>query len=128
MSSRISRTSRVPAAGSPYQFEELDGTTLQPDGIVYPGQAYPAAVAVSPGKGGRLATGLTGGYVSPDINIDPLGVPEALHTASTVLTPNGTANVRLHGLALSAAGDLLVAVSADDVYGTNTIVTTWNVP
>jgi hypothetical protein len=105
----------IPAAGAPYNFEELSSSTLRPDGIVYPAQPYPSAVAVSPGSGGLLATGLDNGYSSPDISVFRLGVPQAIFTATTT-NSSGTANVVPHGLALSADGSRLFAVTADDVY------------
>jgi Bacterial Ig-like domain (group 3) len=105
----------IPASGAPYQFEELTASTLSPDGVIYPGQPYPSAVAVSPGRGGLLATGLEHGYSSPDISVFRIGVPQAIFTATTS-TPNGTANVVPHGLALSGDGSRLFAVTADDVY------------
>ena len=82
----------IPAAGAPYNFEELSSSTLRPDGIVYPAQPYPSAVAVSPGAGGLLATGLDNGYSSPDIRVFRLGVPQAIFTATT-RNSSGTANV-----------------------------------
>jgi hypothetical protein len=117
----------IPASGAPYYFEELSASTLQPDGINYPGQPYPAAVAVSPGRGGLLATGLTGGYSSPDIAVDPLGTPAPIFTASTY-NSSGTANVRPHGLALTADGSMLFAVTSNDVYDTNTVFNTFALP
>ena len=105
----------IPASGAPYYFEELSPSTLKPDGIVYPGQPYPSAVAVSPGSGGLLATGLDSGYSSPSISVFRLGVPQALFTATTT-NSSGTANVLPHGLALSADASRLFAVTADDVY------------
>jgi hypothetical protein len=104
----------IPAAGAPYNFEELSGSTLQPDGIVYPAQPYPSAVAVA---GGLVATGLDNGYSSPDISVFKLGIPQATFTASTN-NANGTANVVPHGLALTTDGSQLFAVTADDVYST----------
>src|SRR5205085_437323 len=35
----------IPASGYPYYFEELSAATLQPDGLIYPGQAYPAGMS-----------------------------------------------------------------------------------
>jgi Big-like domain-containing protein len=105
----------VPAAGSPYNFEEFDASTLEPDGVVYPAQPYPSAVAVSPGAGGLLATGLDHGYSTPDVAVFRLGVTKPVFTASTNLA-DGTANVVPHGLALSADGSRLFAVTADNVY------------
>ena len=117
----------IPAAGAPYYFEELDAATLQPDGILYPGNPYPSAVAVSPGRGGLLATGLANGYSSPDIAVDPLGVPSPIFTATTT-NSSGTANVRGHGLAMTSDGSMLFVVTANDVYGTNTVFNTFAIP
>jgi hypothetical protein len=105
----------IPAAGYPYNFEELSSSTLQPDGLVYPAQPYPSAVAVSPAAGGLLATGLRSGYSTPTISVFRIGVPQAIFSASTA-TAGGTANVAAHGLALSADGSHLFAVTADDAF------------
>jgi hypothetical protein len=102
----------IPAAGYPYSFEELNASTLSADGVVYPAQPYPSAVAVSPGFGGLLATGLDNGYSSPSISVFRLGLPQAVFTATTA-NSSGTANVPPHGLALSADGSRLFAVTAD---------------
>jgi hypothetical protein len=117
----------IPASGYPYLFEELSASTLQPDGLIYPGNPYPSAVAVSPGRSGLLATGLDNGYSSPDIAVFPLGTPTPLFTATT-MNSSGTANVRPHGLALSMDGSTLFAVSANDVYGTDTVVDAFALP
>ena len=117
----------IPASGYPYFFEELGASTLQPDGLVYPGNPYPSAVAVSPGRSGLLATGLDNGYSSPDIAVYPLGSPSPIFTATT-MNSSGTANIRPHGLALSLDGSTLFAVSANDVYGTDTVVDAFALP
>ena len=117
----------IPASGWPYAFEELNATTLQPDGVVYPGNPYPSAVAVTPGRGGLLATGLNNGYSLPDIAVYPLGSTSPIFTAST-FTPNGTANVLPHGLALSLDGSMLFAATANDVYATDTILNAFQLP
>jgi hypothetical protein len=117
----------IPASGSPYYFEELSASTLQPDGTIYPGAPYPSAVAVSPGRSGLLATGLDGGYSSPDIAVYPLGATSPVFTATTY-NSSGTANVRPQGLALSADGSTLFAVTSSDVYSTNTIFNTFSLP
>jgi hypothetical protein len=97
----------IPAAGYPYEFEELGASTLNPDGLIYPGAPYPAAVAVS--ASGMLATGLFG-YDSPDIIVYPLGTPAASFTM-TIAASNGYGEVISHGLALSADATRLFAVT-----------------
>jgi hypothetical protein len=104
----------IPASGWPYEFQELSATTLQPDGVIYPGQAYPAAVAVSSKGGGRLATGLTFG--TPDLEVDPLGTPAPIFSTTTNA---GSPNVLPHGLALNTAGTEVFAVGASTAYGTD---------
>lgn len=91
----------IPAAGWPYEFDEFSASTLEPDGLVYPAQPYPQAVAVS--ASGLLATGLHLG--SPNIVVYPLGRPQAIFSAAT--PGNSTMP---HGLALSADGSVLFAV------------------
>jgi hypothetical protein len=104
----------IPASGWPYEFQELSATTLLPDGVIYPGQAYPAAVAVSSKGGGRLATGLTFG--APDLEVDPLGTPAPIFSATTNA---GSPNVFPHGLALNSAGTEVFAVGGSAVYGSD---------
>jgi hypothetical protein len=96
----------IPASGSPYLFEELSASTLKPDGLKYPGNPYPSAVAVS--GAGLLATGLSNSR--PDIAVYRLGTPAPLWTASTN-SADGAANVLPHGLALSADGKTLFVVT-----------------
>lgn len=98
----------IPASGAPYEFEELDASTLKPDGLIYPGAAYPSAVTVS--ASGMLATGLFG-YDSTDINVYPLGKPAASFTAAVGVASNGWADILKHGLVLNADGTRLFAVS-----------------
>jgi Bacterial Ig-like domain (group 3) len=102
----------IPASGAPYNFIELNGSTLQNDGVVYPAQPYPSAVAVSPGAGGLLATGLNSTYNPPNISVFRLGLPQAVFTAATPST-SYYANVLPHGLALTADGSRLFAVTGD---------------
>jgi hypothetical protein len=102
----------IPAAGAPYEFEEMSATTLQPDGLIYPANPYPSAVAVS--ASGLLATGLDSGYSTPDIAVYPLGTPIARFTETTNASP---ANVLPHGLALNAYGTSLFAVTQDNNTG-----------
>jgi Bacterial Ig-like domain (group 3) len=98
-----------------YNFAELNPSTLTPDGVVYPGQRFPSAVAVSPADGGLLATGLDAYYSVPNISVFRLGVPQPIFTATTK-SPSGVANVVIHGLALSADGSRLFAVTHDDTF------------
>jgi hypothetical protein len=108
----------IPASGYPYELDELSAGTLAPDGVIYPGQPYPSAVAVSPGNRGLVAMGLDNGYSTPDISVFPIGTPKPIFTASTNRA-DGSANVVPHGLALAADGSRLFAVTADDVYSTS---------
>ena len=78
----------------PYLFEELSASTLQPDGVRYPGRAYPKAVAVS--ASGLLATATGSAGEMSNLALFHLGVPAATFTATCNL------EVRPHGLALSA--------------------------
>lgn len=100
----------IPAGGNPYDFAELDGSTLQPDGVTYPGSPYPAAVAVS--TSGLLATGLRG-YNSPDVSVYQLGIPQAIFNGETTALSDGEEDVLPDGLALSADGSELFAVAAN---------------
>jgi hypothetical protein len=97
----------IPASGGPYYFEELDSSTLQPDGVRYPGQPWPVAVAVS--ASGELAAGLQTNYTGPDLEVMPLGTTAP--TFSTTLRDGVLANIAVHGLAISADGRTVFAVT-----------------
>ena len=108
-------TRLIPASGYPYKFEELSASTLNADGLIYPGAAYPAAVAVS--SSGMLATGLSG-YDATDLSVYPLGKPAASFTASAV--PGSVdGGIVSHGLALNADATRMFAVSAPVGSSTN---------
>ena len=102
----------IPASGYPYLFQELSASTLEPDGLRYPGSAYPTAVAVS--GSGLLATATRGGRESI-LRTYPLGSPSATFTATCNL------EVPPHGLALSADGSSLFAIG---FAGEETVLTT----
>ncbi len=115
------------AAGWPYDFEELSAHTLEPDGVVYPGQAYPSAVAVSGAAADRFAMGTAGYYNSPDIWVDPVGTPSALFTATTT-DARGYHDVLQHGLALSADGRTLFAAYEEGESRKETVLATIALP
>lgn len=122
----------VPAAGvwqdssgyAHYSFEELSASTLKADGVVYPGNPYPSAAAMS-GSGSNLFAGaLDNGYSSPDVSAFHLGSTGATFNASTS-NSNGTANILPHGLAFTPDGSHLFALGASDVYDTDTLLYTF---
>ena len=78
-----------------------------PNGIVYPGQPYPSAVAVTGGRGGLLATGTE--TTSPSVGVFPIGRPQAIFTAAA-------GNAAPHGLALAANGSAVFAATVDFPY------------
>jgi hypothetical protein len=117
----------VLAQGYPYHFDELSASTLLPDGIAYPGNPYPSAVAMSGGATNLLATGLANGYSSPDLAVFPLGSTTPTFTATTT-NAQGTANVRPHGLTFSPDASKLFAITCDDVYCTNTLFDAFALP
>jgi hypothetical protein len=108
----------IPASGAPYDFQELAASTLQPDGVVYPGEPYPSAVAITASRGGLIATGLLQGSGTPRVHVYPIGQPSAEGLASTNAA-DGTTNVVPHGLAFSSDGSTLFAVSRDTFYDTS---------
>ena len=111
-------TRLIPAHGGPYEFEEWSADTLTRDGIVYPGSAYPSAVAISPGQGGIVATGLSTHDNAPNIRVFGLGQTTPFFTASTPPS-SGVLDVLPHGLALTADGSRLFAVNGDFPYHTS---------
>jgi hypothetical protein len=102
-------------AGVDEDLIELSAATLQPDGIPYPGGEFPSAVAVSPGDGGLLATGLDNSYSSPDVEVHVLG-NTAQVLAGVTNTPEGFANVAPHGLAMTDDGSRLYVITASTGY------------
>lgn len=102
--------------GSVYRFS-VSGANATETSNVYPANPYPSAVAVS--ASGLLATGIDNGYSSPDISVYKLGAPAAVWTATTQAS-GAPATVLPHGLALSADGSKLFAVtgsvSTDDQF------------
>jgi hypothetical protein len=116
----------IPASGWPYDFEELSADTLKPDGIVYPGEAYPAAVAVSGRRSNLLATGLFATR-GPDILVDPIGGTTPIFEATTY-SSGETHSIAPHGLALSANGKALFAAHFSDVYEDETWLSVFEVP
>ncbi|MGI8801032.1 MAG: hypothetical protein ACR2KV_02505 [Solirubrobacteraceae bacterium] len=114
----------IAASGAPYDFEEFHASTLLPDGIIYPGQAYPSAVAVSGIQANLLATGLDA--TGRNLEVDPLGVPAPIFTATLDGTGSGP-GVAPHGLALSSDGRTLAGVS---YFGSDshTVVRIFSVP
>jgi hypothetical protein len=111
-------TTRTVAAPQ-HDFVELDPSSLMPDGVVYPTEFdYSSADAVSPADGGLLATGSDGSVNGgPSIEVFHFGSPQPAFTATT-LSSFGHSNVMAHGLALSADGSRLFAVTHDDIFST----------
>jgi hypothetical protein len=116
----------IPASGWPYDFEGLSASTLKPDGIVYPGEAYPAAVAVSGRRANLLATGLFATR-GPDISVEPIGSTTTVFQA-TAYGSGETHSIAPHGLALSANGKALFAAYFNGVYESETMLGTFEVP
>ena len=52
----------VTASGYPYEFDEWRYSDLQQNGIVYPANSYPTAVATTGAQGGLMAGGLDSAY------------------------------------------------------------------
>jgi hypothetical protein len=71
---------RLESADGSGGFIELCSRTLHPDGVVYPGGTYPAAVATAAPD--LLATGLTG-YDSPNLRLYRLDARQPYWTATT---------------------------------------------
>jgi hypothetical protein len=109
-----SGTSFITASGAPYNFEEFRMSDLALDGVVYPAQPYPTAIASTSAGGGLVAGGINGIY-SDDLFVYRLGDP-----SQTLFTYDfgGTSNTALaRGLAFSPDGSRLFAISGDSYYG-----------
>ena len=103
-------------------FFEFSPSTLSTDGVLYPSGNGPSAVAVSPGDGGLVATGIDDGTPGSAISVFKLGTTSALFSSSTYGS-TGSSDGIPHGLALSADGTTLFAVG--HVYGTNALLRLW---
>jgi Bacterial Ig-like domain (group 3) len=114
-------------SGTSHGIEELSASTLTADGVIYPDQSYPSAVAVSSADGGLLATGLSDSDSSePNLSVFPLGNTSALYTGSAS-GPSYAGSVMAHGLALSADGSRMFAITSDwDGSGENYRLWTYN--
>lgn len=99
------------AHSSPYNFS-LDPTGSTGSEITLPGQAYPAAVATSPGQGGLVAT-IDSGTANGNLAVYHVGSTTPLVTGSTV-EYGGARSPIVHGLAVSPSGSLAFALSSDD--------------
>ena len=98
----------VTASGSPYEFDEWNLSNLGQDGVVYPGNAYPTAIATSAANGGELAGGINGMY-DKDFYAYQVGQPA---TSLATVDFGGTNNtVPSRGVAISPDGSTAFAVS-----------------
>jgi hypothetical protein len=114
---------RLESADGSGGFIELCSRTLRPDGIVYPGGAYPAAVATATPD--LLATGLTG-YNSPNLRLYRLDAHQPDWTATTTgsqfLWPGGA-------VALAPGGrNLYTAVEGPAPEGPTLLIETYALP
>lgn len=116
----------IPASGWPYDFEELSASTLEPDGVIYPGEAYPSAVAVSGRKANYVATGISSASHS-DVIVDVIGKPEPIFEATTH-SSSYFQSVLAHGLALSKDGRALFAVSSTGSERNETLLNAYELP
>ena len=66
----------ITASGAPYEFDQWNVSTLAQDGIIYPANTYPTAVATTAGNGGLMGGGLNGLY-DPDFYAYRIGHPAA---------------------------------------------------
>jgi len=97
----------IAASGSPYNFPEFSVSTLAQDGIVYPGQAYPSAIAVTAAGGGRVVGGLDN-QRSTNLYEYSIGAPQ-----TTLRTDSNSLEVAGRGLAFSPDGTRIFEVTWD---------------
>ena len=110
----------ITASGSPYEFDQWSLSGVTRDGVVYPGKPYPNSIAISPVHEGLVATGVTqsGGNVVAEYL---LGKPAAV---ATMLNTDRDHNLLYpRGLAFSADGALIVAITGLALDGSNQTVT-----
>ncbi len=100
----------APASGGG-EYDMLRTSDLKPNGIVYPANTYPKAVAMTAAAGGIFAGGLSGAF-SPDIVVYRLGDPSAPIAShdfgsSSQLVESG-------GVGFSPDGSRLFAITGDN--------------
>jgi hypothetical protein len=97
----------IAASGAPYNFPEFSLATLSQDGVVYPAQNYPSAVAVADARGGVVAGGLDN-QRSTNLYEYSIGAPD--HTLSS--DSNGR-EVASRGLAFDPQATRIFEVTWD---------------
>ena len=110
----------VTASGSPYEFDQWALASASPDGVVYPGSAYPNSVAISPVRSGLVVTGLSQ-HDGDSVAEYELGKPAPVATMLNVGTSHSLLYPR--GLAFSGDGSLIFAVTGVSLDGTAPSVT-----
>jgi hypothetical protein len=88
------------STGSPYRYPEVDATSLVPNGVIYPGVAYPNSVGV----GSELVAFGSDAYYDDDVRVYRQGEPVAL------LTYGFGRTLAHNGLAMSDDDTMLYAV------------------
>ncbi len=98
----------ITASGAPYEFDEWNVADLTQDGVIYPANTYPTAVATSPAAGGLMGGGLNGIY-DPDFYAYQIGHPAA---PLAKVDFGGTSNtVPSRGVAISPDGSVAFVIS-----------------
>jgi hypothetical protein len=117
----------ITASGAPYEFDEWNASNLAQDGIVYPANAYPTAVATTPGNGAVMGGGLNGEY-APDFYAYRIGKPAAPLNSVDFGGPNDAFNtVPDRGVAFKPDGTSAFVVSAGS-YGSGLLLNIVPVP
>ncbi len=98
----------VTAAGAPYEFDEWNVRDLQQDGVIYPGAAYPTAVAATPAGSGLVAVGISRSN-GPPVEVYAVGRPAAI--AEMASTGSDADLLYPRGLAFSGDGREVFAVT-----------------
>jgi len=99
----------ITASGWPYEFDEWNLAGLDQDGVIYPGSAYPIAVAATAAGHGMMAGGLDSPY-GPGLFRYSLGRP----AATPGVLPGSESNVLYpRGIVFGIGGTTIFAVSGD---------------
>lgn len=113
----------ITASGAPYEFDEWNVSNLAQDGIIYPANAYPTAIATSSGRGGVMGGGVNGIY-DPDFYAYAIGQPAGYLTRVDF---GGTSNtVPARGVAISPDGNTAFVISGG--YGSGPLLNLVPIP
>src|SRR2546430_2209948 len=112
----------ITASGAPYEFDEWKVSDLSQDGVIYPANTYPDAVATTPGNGGLMGGGLNGIYdfdfyayqigkpAAPLAKVDFVGTNNTVPDRGVAFKPDGSSAFVISGGGSGGGGPVIVNI------------------